>query len=182
MCSININDPLPTIEYKQELFEIMKIPEYTLPMRGDVVTLVNLDYEMMVKTEIGEIMVAISYINGIVLFTIPSRVRPFCFVKLPSIDKYCFYDIKNSKPIGRILEEEPAMKAAVSITLKAGKTPSPSLLAKAGMYVPGSKTPPSIPVLPIRTKATRTIQKQPNINVVLKSKPVINNLDALSKK
>lgn len=181
MCSINLNDPLPTIEYRSELFDIIKMPEYKLPKKGEIVTLINLDHEMVVKAPHGDIIVKIGYINGTVIFTIPCKTRPCTFVYMPSIERFCFYDILNNKPIGGLYEEQEAMQRVVMILKRIGKTPGPKLLERAGMYVPGSKVPPKVPQLPVRTSATRTISKTPKITVTIKSKPIITNLHEITR-
>lgn len=177
MCSINLNDPLPTIEYEQELSDYLKGPEYRVPSKGEFVTLVNLNYNVDIEhKELGKIKVHISYMNGLVVFSVPCRTRPFMLVKLPSIDKYCFYDIKQSRPIGKILDKDEAQKKCIDMAIRVGRKPSDELLKKYGKYVPGSKTPPKIPVIPPRPGVTKTITKANNATITVKSKPIISNL------
>ena len=170
--TINLNLPLPSIQPLP--MPVIPIPEIIgtvndivnrVPKKGEIITVCNLNYNHAMLWGDNPITVTIPYINGIVIFCVENIQKSFCFVKLPSIEKYIFYNYREGKPISKVLDQQKAYRVVVDMTRKAGREPSETLLKIGGMVVdvPPRRshiTPPLVPLLPVRTHATKTIVKK----------------------
>jgi len=184
MCSININDPLPTIGNREELYQLLSDREFKIPNKGDWITVINLNHTTHVTTQSGGFDVTISYLNGQVAWSIGAGVKAFSLVHLPSVDRWVFYNLKENKPISKLLSYQDAMKKTIAICIKVGRKPTDAMYYKAGLTPPPVKkiTPPKIPVVAPRPGPTRTIIKE---RFAVRNKnspaPVIKNLNEINK-
>lgn len=160
--TIDLNEPLPIVYHPYA---------DRVPKKGEIITVTELNHQQEVQGPNGPFNVMFTYLTGFVVFVVENTVRPFCFVQLPSIDRYVFYDFKKGIPIGPVREQKQAYTVVVQILRKMNLQPPDSVLRRAGLLTRVT-VPPTIPVLPVRTGATKTIVKDTRRSLVAPPPPV----------